>query len=263
MNVASPFRVVLIAAVCSCGSLSDRVARADEPAAAANLLTHEDKIRNALAGVATLEFIETPLSDVVEFLRDSQGLPIQISHKALNDAGVSADVPITQNLKGVPLRTALRVMLRDLDLTYRIDGDVLVITTREDARQNPSTRVYDVADLLPVSAADAEELAALVRQMLPDSAPRPHDPSRPPGARQPGQPAVAAYHFLLVARGAEEDLLQVEQLLARLERSLNQAAQSEAQRRGAIRAPLSSPALQEDDPFGDGDPFSVPARNRP
>lgn len=111
----------------------------------------ERKILEQLDAPTTLEFIETPLQDVIEYLKDLHDIEIQIDTKALDDVGIGSDTPITRNLKGVSLRSALRLMLRELDLTYMIENEVLLITTPEEAETRLSTKVYPVADLvLPI-----------------------------------------------------------------------------------------------------------------
>ncbi len=74
-----------------------------------------------------MEFIETPLQDVIDFLKDFHQIEIQIDQKSLDDVGIGTDTPITRNLKGITLRSALRLLLRDLDLTYLIRDEVLLI----------------------------------------------------------------------------------------------------------------------------------------
>ncbi len=111
----------------------------------------ERKIEDQLKSPTTLEFIETPFTDVVEYLKDLHGIEIQLDKKALDDVGVAADTPITRNLKGISLRSALRLLLRELQLTYIIQDEVLLITTQEQADTRPNTKVYPVADLvLPI-----------------------------------------------------------------------------------------------------------------
>jgi hypothetical protein len=112
----------------------------------------EQKIFDQLDGDTTLEFIETPLSDVVEYLEDLHGIQIELDTRALDGVGIGSDTPITRNLKGVSLRAALRLMLKDLDLTYVVKDEVLQITTPEEAEANLVTKVYPVGDLvLPIS----------------------------------------------------------------------------------------------------------------
>jgi hypothetical protein len=108
----------------------------------------EQKIFRSLDDIATLEFIETPLVDVIEVLKDAHQIPIEIDAKALDDVGLSPDIPVTRNLKGVTLRSALRLMLREMDLTYVVRDEVLLITTPEEAESKLTTKVYPVADLV-------------------------------------------------------------------------------------------------------------------
>jgi hypothetical protein len=110
----------------------------------------EAKIHKALDSLTELDFVDTPLTDVVTYLQDLHNINITIDHKAMSDAGSRADVQITRTLKGTTLRSALRLMLRDLRLTYVIGDEVLLITTREEAQNRPVTKHYAVADLVAV-----------------------------------------------------------------------------------------------------------------
>lgn len=108
----------------------------------------EMKIRKAMQEPTVLEFIETPLIDVIDFLEDQHGIQIELATTALDAVGIGSDTPITRDLKGVTLRSALKLMLKELELTYIIDGGVLQITTPEYAEASVVTRVYNVGDLL-------------------------------------------------------------------------------------------------------------------
>src|SRR5205823_11644901 len=66
----------------------------------------------------------------------------------LEEASVSPDTPVTKTLRGVTLRSALRLILKDLELTYVIRDEVLQITTPEDAESQLITKVYPVGDLV-------------------------------------------------------------------------------------------------------------------
>ena len=77
--------------------------------------TAEKKINEALKSPTQLEFIETPLTDVIDYLKDYHEIEIQIDKKALDDVGIGTDTPVTKNLKGISLRSALRLMLHELE----------------------------------------------------------------------------------------------------------------------------------------------------
>ena len=108
----------------------------------------EEKIRTELNRTTTLDFIETPLQGAIDFLKDKHGIPIVLNAKKLEEAGVLIDTPITKSLAGVSLRSALRLMLSELELTYVIRDEVLLITTPEDAETQLITKVYPVGDLV-------------------------------------------------------------------------------------------------------------------
>ncbi len=102
----------------------------------------ERTIIEALNSPTRLEFVDTPLEDVVDFLRDYHDIETQIDTRALGDVGLGTDLPITKDLKGISLRAALKLMLREFDLTYIIDNDVLLITTPEEIGSWPAGATY-------------------------------------------------------------------------------------------------------------------------
>ncbi len=127
---------------------------------------HEEKIEKALASPTELQFIETPLSDVVDCLKDYHKIEIQIDKKALDDVGVGTDVPVTADLEGISLRSALALTLRGLELTYVIQDEVLLITTPEAAGERLATRVYPLKKSLAVDALskrDAQRFVEIVK----------------------------------------------------------------------------------------------------
>jgi hypothetical protein len=124
-------------------------------------LPAERRIEEALSSPTELEFIETPLQDVVDYLKDYHKIEIQLDEKALEDLGVGKDIPVTKNLHGLSLRSALNLLLPKLGLTYVVQNEVLLITTAEDAANRLSTKVYPVADLTGSAGEPAERQAKL------------------------------------------------------------------------------------------------------
>ena len=111
----------------------------------------EKRINDALDKRATFEFVESPLIDVMVAMADKldDEIEIQLDNRALEDAGVGSDTPVTRSVKNVPIHTALRLVLRDLDLTYLIQDEVVLITTLDKADTQLITRIYPVGDLVP------------------------------------------------------------------------------------------------------------------
>ncbi|HVX12825.1 MAG TPA: hypothetical protein VHC22_16705 [Pirellulales bacterium] len=109
---------------------------------------NETKILEALDDKTEIDFAEQPLSDVVDYLKQRHGIEIQLDKKALTDAGIGSEVPITRTIGGVTLRSALKLLLGELDLTYVLRNEVLMITSKTEAENMLSHRVYPVADLV-------------------------------------------------------------------------------------------------------------------
>lgn len=105
------------------------------------------RIEAALEEQTELSYTETPLNDFVKALVKKHKFPIVIDRRALDDVGIGADTPITVSLKGVTLRSALRLVLKNLDLTYVIQDQTLQITTAETAESQLVTKIYVVRDL--------------------------------------------------------------------------------------------------------------------
>ncbi len=108
----------------------------------------ETVIVEELASKVTFDFHEEPLFDLVEFLRLEHRINVVLHRRALDDVGLGTDTPITIRVSDVSLRAALELALEDLDLTWTIRDEVLLITTPEEDEQMLLTRVYDVAELV-------------------------------------------------------------------------------------------------------------------
>ncbi|MEX0641513.1 MAG: hypothetical protein WD468_02370 [Pirellulales bacterium] len=98
-----------------------------------------------------MEFTDNALQEVVSFLQEEYGIPIKLDTGALDNLGVSPDQPVTVSLHGISLIAALRLMLEELNLTYIIQNEVLMITTCDEAAQQLKICVYDVRDLVDPS----------------------------------------------------------------------------------------------------------------
>ena len=120
----------------------------EPPSRAPALRFGTEAILKVLEEPTSLEVIETPLSDVLTQIQSKHGVHVYLDLRALDDVGVPSDVPITFAMSGIPLRSALELILGELDLTWTIRSDVLLITTPEEAENLLVTKTYDVADLL-------------------------------------------------------------------------------------------------------------------
>ena len=96
----------------------------------------------------SISFENTPLKSVLDDLRDMHGINIVPDMQALDEAGVSLDSPISMKLERIALKSALTLILHQVELTCIIKDDVLQITTQDRARGKPRRVTYQVADLI-------------------------------------------------------------------------------------------------------------------
>jgi hypothetical protein len=103
---------------------------ADEPRNKAILAKLEEKISMNFPN-------QTPFEDFQKYIVSATqdeaagfptGLPIYVDPRGLEEADSEMTSTITMNLEGVPLRTSLRLAIRQLGLDYRVDGGVLLIS---------------------------------------------------------------------------------------------------------------------------------------
>lgn len=106
------------------------------------------KIQAALDQEVEFSFVDTPLKDFGEFISAHYEIPVIFCRAALEDSAISMDTPVTSTLRGISLRSALRITLGELKLASVIWDEVLQITTPEDAESRMVTRVYDCRELL-------------------------------------------------------------------------------------------------------------------
>jgi len=108
----------------------------------------EKKIDEALKSPTAIEFVETPLRDVIDYLRDLHKVEIQLDMRELEGMGINGDTPVTVNLKGISLRSALKLLLDNLGLKFVVHDEVLLVTSKAKAEEEfLTTKVYPVADL--------------------------------------------------------------------------------------------------------------------
>ncbi len=79
---------------------------------------------------------ETPLDDVVKYIKQAStsktysGIPIYIDPHGLKDADVTmASTVRHMDLEGIPLKTTLRLMLKQVGLAYCVRDGVLIISS--------------------------------------------------------------------------------------------------------------------------------------
>lgn len=110
----------------------------------------EERISAELDKQTEIDFQDQPLTDVVTFLADFHNIPIIIDTEALTEEGIATDTPVTRTLTGIKLRSALKIILQPLQLSYVIEDEVMKITTLTKEKDRLQTRVYPVGDLVVI-----------------------------------------------------------------------------------------------------------------
>jgi hypothetical protein len=112
------------------------------------LTAKERAILQALNTTISVNFRNSKLEDVIEYLRTYTGQPILLDREGMKESEVAYDTAVTLNVKGVTVRTVLRKILGDLGMTYVIKDEMIEATSAQRAREMMVARRYYIGDLL-------------------------------------------------------------------------------------------------------------------
>jgi len=202
----------------------------------------EAAIHRALRKPIAVEFNKTPLAEVADYFEGFLKVNVVLDRRALEDVGFGVDTPITFRLSSVTARTALELMLRELDLTWMAADDVLLITTPEEEANRDETRLYDVRDVIvggtlpiqrPGSPADFDALCELISTCIAPTTWEGSGPSPVVGLALPGIRAISVPQTPRIHQ-------EVARLLRDLRRVQTRAKKDEAGKRKRVPAAVSS-----------------------
>lgn len=94
----------------------------------------------------TLDFTATPLTDVLNFLRDDSGLNFHLD-PATSEKLAPERMNVTLKVRDLPLKSALKLICGERDLTVRLKEGILVVGPKG-SEAGRVTRMYDVRDLI-------------------------------------------------------------------------------------------------------------------
>jgi hypothetical protein len=137
-----------LAAVACASNLNDCRAQTSFPLDSQPALEAKQRILRALDEPVSLRAVDEPIEDVVARLQNGRHISIQLDLRGIQEVGGSADMPLTADLSGIRLRSALDLLLSQHELNWIINDDVLLITSDTKAMQHVETRVYPVVDLV-------------------------------------------------------------------------------------------------------------------
>jgi|GEM_PF-3484379 len=201
--------------------------------------TPEARLNRALARPARFEFVEAPLTDVLEYLKDEYQIPITLDKRGLENEGIDSATPITMNLSGVSLRAGLESILEPLGLAWAVRKEMLTISTQVRIDEWLETRIYDVRDLLlsdgepfvDESSYDYDSLYEVLLLCLPLQN---FDDGQVGG--------FAEFHGMIVVSQPQYVLREIEQILQQL-RQVRRQQQAMAAQRSTGDSPSADPWL--------------------
>jgi hypothetical protein len=113
----------------------------------------------------------TPLEDVIKYIKSvvgrdlPDGIPIYVDPKGLREAGMTEASPVVFCVSQVSLRTSLKLILEQLDLTYHIRDGLLTITSARSTEPSAEDDTHAGEDgAVPTSGLDEAYAAAMLNQ---------------------------------------------------------------------------------------------------
>lgn len=134
----------------------------------------ERKIQYRLKQPISFNFKDAPLQQVIQDLTKLSGVQVQPDMRALQEARIDVNAPLSSNVEDVDMKFALNILLNPLHLTYIIEDQVLKITTENRTRGRLVRVTYPVGDLIvPVEDHPLPDVLdirkAIERSMMPPS----------------------------------------------------------------------------------------------
>lgn len=109
----------------------------------------ERAINDQLSTPINVNYKNQPLEAVLRDLGAVTNVPVIMDRTALGQLRVAPDTPVTIELTNpIPLKSALNLILNEVEMTYLIENDVLKITSHEVKNSRLRTKTYRVADLV-------------------------------------------------------------------------------------------------------------------
>lgn len=212
-----------------------------------------ESLIDKLGQVFTGNLGQFPLDAAMRHVAAVQDIQIIINTRALEDIGLTRDIPVTLNAKDLTTLAFLQALLRENDLALNVSEGMLEITTMEDAQSEESmlVRAYwlDGTDLK-----QPEEAAELITTNI-----SPMSWDVVGGAATLKVFRGGSGRSALVINAGFAEHLKIENLLNSLRGLPNRPAKIESSNR-PVAPPNNAPAANAVDPFGNGgiDPFGSP-----
>lgn len=178
-----------------------------------------ERVRKELEKPTRMDFVDAPLQDVVNYLKDVHQIEIQLDHPALQAAGVGSDTPMSRRLDSLTFKSALRLLLGEINLAYVVKDDVLLITTKQKADEMREVRVYDVTKLVAPEA-KAETIAQTLTNLLSDVPQQSYPSGQLPPPIALLRVRIVPLDDLLMIRASQQEHEEISEMLAELSKAM-------------------------------------------
>lgn len=108
----------------------------------------EKEVERALEKNISLHFEKTKLEEIFRHITGVAKINVVLDNMGLEEEGLTSDTPVTIDVEDITLESALGVLLKPLNLDYKIEDEVLKITSRMRKQGPLQTRTYPIAELL-------------------------------------------------------------------------------------------------------------------
>lgn len=106
------------------------------------------KIKERLENEAiTMDFTETPLPEVIEFIKTTTGMNIVIDQSVFVEFPQEDALKVELAVKQLKLSSILNIILSNNNLAYNIKDGIIIISTKKGVAEKPLLKLYDVRDL--------------------------------------------------------------------------------------------------------------------
>lgn len=125
--------------------------------------------RDKLARPISVEMVDTPLVDVLDFVRELIAVQMHPKWKQLEANGVERKTPVTLNLKNVPAEMVLNLVFDQCESRPElvVQKGIVIISSEDDLNGKTSIQVYNVRDLLHLPATPVAATASAAAATAP------------------------------------------------------------------------------------------------
>lgn len=105
------------------------------------------QIEQALDQSVEIDATEMPLKDVLQQLSQAANINVVVDTTALEEEGFTVEHPVTITVRGVSLKSVLKLLLHDLKLNWVVEDEVLKITSQLRSEGKLTVQAYRAPEL--------------------------------------------------------------------------------------------------------------------